>query len=111
MRGIAYNRPNLIHLPSFYSDLFSYYVQKKCKFCSKFLTTAHVCLICGEHFCYNHCDSMESFIIDHQTKCGLSLMPLLNINSSFIYIIRGDMVAKWASLYLDEHGEEDFNLL
>ncbi len=113
MKEIIYNSPNLLHLPSFYSDLFTYYSQKKCPFCSKTPKEPAVCLICGEHLCYKTsccCDSMQTLIKDHTSNCGSGVMLLLNINSTYIYIIRGKRCAAWASLYLDEHGEEDRDL-
>ena len=39
--------------------------------------------------------------------CGAGTLVILNINSTYVFIVRGKRCAPWASLYLDEHGEED----
>jgi E3 ubiquitin-protein ligase UBR3 len=113
MKSILYECPKLLDLPQIYSELFSSYSQKKCNFCSKVPKEPTVCLICGEHLCYKTsacCDSMKNLIQDHSSNCGSGVMILLNINSTYIYILRGKRSAAWASLYLDEHGEEDRDL-
>lgn len=46
----------------------------------------------------------------HVNACGAGTLILLNINSTYVHIVRGKRCAPWASLYLDEHGEEDRDL-
>lgn len=113
MKSISYKGPNLFELPDLYSELFSYYSQKKCNFCFKVLKEPAVCLVCGEHMCFkasNCCDSMKKLNQDHSLNCGAGVIILLNINSTYVYIQRVKRCAAWASLYLDEHGEEDRDL-
>lgn len=113
MKDIRYNDPSLLELPTMYSDLFSYYSQKKCRFCLKIIKDPSVCLICGEHLCSKTsycCDEMKRFNNEHKNDCSSGTIILLNINSTYINIVRGKRCAAWASLYLDEHGEEDKDL-
>ena len=46
----------------------------------------------------------------HLKECGAGTVIFININSTYVYILRGKRYASWASLYLDEHGEEDRDL-
>jgi E3 ubiquitin-protein ligase UBR3 len=108
-----YHFPTLLELPHLYSDLFSYYSTKKCTYCSKIPKETGICLLCGVQFCYkNHycCDSMKEFNKKHLNFCGAQTLVLLNINSTYVFVIRGKRCAPWASLYLDDHGEEDRDL-
>ena len=108
-----YHFPTLLELPHLYSDLFSYYSTKKCTYCLKIPKETGICLLCGVQFCYkNHycCDSIKEFNKKHLNFCGAQTLVLLNINSTYVFVIRGKRCAPWASLYLDEHGEEDRDL-
>ena len=98
MKSILYECPKLLDLPQLYSELFSSYSQRKCNFCSKVPKEPFVCLICGEHLCYKTsvcCDSMKNLIQEHSSNCGSGVMILLNINSTYIYILRGKRSAAW----------------
>ena len=53
---------------------------------------------------------MKEFNKKHQNTCGAGTLVILNINSTYVMILRGKRCAPWASLYLDEHGEEDRDL-
>jgi hypothetical protein len=53
---------------------------------------------------------MKDFNKKHLNFCGAQTLVLLNINSTYVFVIRGKRCAPWASLYLDEHGEEDRDL-
>lgn len=108
-----YNFPQLLELPKLYSDLFSYYLVKKCEFCSKVPKETAICLVCGAQLCYKSqycCDSLKEFNKRHLNQCGAGTLVLLNINSTYVFIMRNKRCAAWASLYLDEHGEEDRDL-
>jgi hypothetical protein len=107
MQEIVYSDPSLLKLPKLYSDLFSYYSQRKCSFCSQKPKESAICLICGEHLCYFDCEQMHSLIFEHKNNCGNGTMLLMNINSSYINIIHDFRFSAFPSLYLDEHGEED----
>lgn len=108
-----YHYPQLLSLPKLYSDLFNFYHNKKCMYCNKTPKETIVCLICGaqlsykSHFC---CDRMREMNKRHVDYCGSGTLVLLNINSTYVLIVRGKRCASWVSLYLDEHGEEDRDL-
>jgi len=109
----TYSPPDLLQLPHLYSDLFSYYLTKKCQFCSRVPKETGVCLMCGAQVCYKAnccCDQMRDFNKRHVSSCGAGTFILININSTYVFVIRNKRCAPWASLYLDEHGEEDRDL-
>jgi E3 ubiquitin-protein ligase UBR3 len=109
----SYKYPDLLELPRLYSDLFNYYSSKKCEFCDKMPKETVVCLLCGARVCYKShycCEMMRNFCRHHLTSCGANSLPLININTTVVFVVRGKRCAPWASLYLDEHGEEDQNL-
>ena len=111
MKEIVYYRPNLIELPTLYSDLFSYYSKKNCRFCAKTPKESAICLICGEHICFYDCESMQKLIIEHKNGvCGSGVLILMDVNSTYIKLLRDIRLTAWPSLYLDDHGEEDMNL-
>lgn len=53
---------------------------------------------------------MKEFNKKHINSCGAGTLILLNINSTYVFIIRNKRCAAYASLYLDDHGEEDRDL-
>ena len=108
-----YSFPRLLQLPYLYSDLFCYYSNKKCQFCAKIPKETGICLVCGVQIVYKTnycCDSMREFNKRHLNTCGAGTLVILNINSTYVIVLRGKRCAPWASLYLDEHGEEDRDL-
>lgn len=108
-----YHFPQLVKLPHSYSDLFNRYLNKKCKFCSKVPKELAVCLVCGNELCFKCnfcCDMMRDSNKKHTNLCGAGTLILLHINSTYVFIERNKRSAVWASLYLDEHGEEDKDL-
>lgn len=114
--GLSFNEyhfPRLLELPYQYSDLFGYYSLKTCMFCNRTPKETAICLLCGAHISYKThacCDQMQQFNKGHYNTCGAGTFVLININSTSVYLWRGKKCAPWASLYLDEHGEEDPNL-
>jgi hypothetical protein len=108
-----YHTPQLLALPNLYSDLFSFYLNKKCAHCGKVPKDTGVCLVCGAQITYKShhcCETTRDANKRHMNSCGSGTLILLNINSTYVYIFRGRRCALWASLYLDEHGEEDRDL-
>ncbi len=56
------------------------------------------------------CEQMKVLNKTHLKDCGAGTVMFININSTYVHIQRGKRYASWASLYLDEHGEEDRDL-
>ena len=86
---------------------------RQCAHCGKVPKETAVCLVCSEQISYKThycCETMREHNKRHVTACGSGTLILLNINSTYVFIIRGKRCAPWASLYLDEHGEEDRDL-
>ena len=110
---VDYDLPDLLELPALYSDLFSYYLNKPCKYCRKVPKETAVCLVCGAQISYKShscCDLMREFNKRHVNECGAGTCVLISINSTLVFVVRVKRCASWASLYLDEHGEEDRDL-
>ena len=102
----CYHAPELLQLPYLYSDLFSYYLNKKCQFCSRVPKETGICLLCGAQVCYKTnycCDQMRDFNKKHVNACGAGTFILINVNSTYVIVIRGKRCAPWASLYLGTH--------
>jgi len=95
----------LLPLPHLYQEIFSKYLNSKCKVCSSISTTPALCLICGAIVCADNCT------FEHVNECGCGVGMVLLINNTTVQIImRGDRICLWGSPYLDEHGEEDTDL-
>jgi len=109
---ITYKRPTLLDLPAFYADIFCYYSQKKCRYCSRVPKESAVCLVCGAHLSLKSscCDQMRSAFKIHLNECGAGTSILLSVYSTYVFIVRSKRFISWASVYLDDHGEEDKDL-
>lgn len=110
MKEIVYSDPDLIELPTLYSDLHSFFSQKKCKVCLKSPIESSICLICGEHFSYYQCRETHEVVTKHNSNCRNGFLILMDIKSTVIKVIRNYRLTAFPSIYLDEHGEEDINL-
>jgi len=46
----------------------------------------------------------------HAQACGFGTCVFLQLSNSLVHIVADGFIASWGSLYLDEHGEEEYNL-
>lgn len=53
----------------------------------------------------------NSRCVQHATECSRSVGFVLHLSSTLVLVVSGRRYAFWGSLYLDEHGEEDRNLI
>ena len=98
--GAAEFWPTIVaSLAPVYQKIFTQYLSSsKCTKCSE-QRSELLCLLCGLHSC-------SPCYVRHACSRG-GFGVYMHIPSSFVYIVDGSMFAKWGSLYLDSHGEED----
>jgi len=110
---LVWKRPSLLRLPALYDQLFMFYHQRQCRFCSKVPKDPSICLICGTLVCMreNCCRSESCWeAVFHSNICGAGTAIYLACNSSTVIVIRGKRACVWGSVYLDHFGEEDRDL-
>lgn len=103
--------PHLMALPHEYDVIFQYYRKKKCTKCHSVPELPAVCLICGQFVGFKNLCCSASGAVIHAKACGSGTCVLLDVNRCQVVIIRGPRATLWGSVYLDEHGEEDRDLL
>ncbi|KAL9652603.1 hypothetical protein ABK040_015566 [Willaertia magna] len=112
----GYNNPfSFVKLPQRYEDIFLKYHNMQCPTCGKKLETPVMCLITGEMVWLRKCTSCEKhytkgkltrYIQEKLSNCGLFLV----VPWSCLLLMREGRNSFLSSVYLDEHGEEDFEL-
>ncbi|CAM6028185.1 unnamed protein product [Sphagnum balticum] len=102
----------LMKLPLLYQELLWQSSQENCQSCREVPDEAALCLICGNYFCckmeYYYGKSGEcSRHADKEYACiGIFLL----MRSTEVLLMRGNRACNLPSLYLDQHGEEDYAL-
>ncbi|CAF0978507.1 unnamed protein product, partial [Didymodactylos carnosus] len=107
--------PRLVDLPPTFESLFRECHKLKCPNCKQVVSFPVLCLICGTVYPTEHsetkcCDRRTRSAKQHIIECSGGLNLSISIDSSKTLIQRENKYAKTASLYLDEHGEEDVDL-
>ncbi|XP_033116323.1 E3 ubiquitin-protein ligase UBR3-like [Anneissia japonica] len=113
LNHINFLAPHLIQLPQEFSKLFQYYSKLTCSLCTAVRRSPTLCLVCGSLVslhttCCKQRPSNEG--LSHAQQCGSGTAIYLSIDSSNIYIFRGERSCMWSSIYLDHYGEEDSGL-
>ncbi|KAJ8025030.1 E3 ubiquitin-protein ligase UBR3 [Holothuria leucospilota] len=113
----VFNLPRLMRLPEDYSQLFEYYRRQICKECNTKPHKPAICLVCGKLVCWGSpcCIQVKGSRkytegILHAKECGSDTAVYLEVDSSVTLLVQGQRLCRWASLYLDSHGEEDRGL-
>ncbi|PIK35506.1 putative E3 ubiquitin-protein ligase UBR3-lik e [Apostichopus japonicus] len=113
----VFNLPRLIRLPKEYSQVFEFYRRQVCRKCSTKPRKPMICLVCGKLVCwasdccvlFKHSKKFGEGIA-HARDCGSLAAIYLDVDSSLTVLVQGQRLCRWASLYLDSHGEEDRGL-
>ncbi|PIK49589.1 putative E3 ubiquitin-protein ligase UBR3 [Apostichopus japonicus] len=113
----VFNCPRLIRLPKEYSQVFEFYRRQVCRKCSTKPRKPMICLVCGKLVCwasdccvlFKHSKKFGEGIA-HARDCGSLAAIYLDVDSSLTVLVQGQRLCRWASLYLDSHGEEDRGL-
>ncbi|KAH9567595.1 hypothetical protein CY35_03G035000 [Sphagnum magellanicum] len=103
----------LMKLPLLYQELLWQSSQENCQSCGKVPDEAALCLICGNYFCckmeyyYGESGECSRRHADKEYACiGIFLL----MRSTEVLLMRGNRACNLPSLYLDQHGEEDYAL-
>jgi hypothetical protein len=104
----------LTPLPSVYQDLLWRSIREMCKVCGNVPLDAAFCLICGDLLCF------KSKCSGHATEHGVcsthaeeeyaGIGIFLLMRTTQVLLMRGNRVCTLPSIYLDQHGEEDYEL-
>jgi hypothetical protein len=103
----------LTPLPSVYQDLL-WSIPKMCKVCGNVPIDAAFCLICGDLLCFK--SKCSGHAAEHgvcsthaeQEYAGIGIFLLMRTTQ--VLLMRGNRVCTLPSIYLDQHGEEDYEL-
>ncbi|KAI4354491.1 hypothetical protein L6164_003346 [Bauhinia variegata] len=101
----------LMRLPHVYQDLLQRCVKQRCPECKATLEESALCLFCGRLCCskWKSCCS-RSACQNHAMACGAGTGVFLLIRRTTILLQRSARQAPWPSPYLDEFGEEDYDM-
>eukprot|EP00913_Durusdinium_trenchii_P021839 g20521.t1 len=53
---------------------------------------------------------MVGEVTQHAQVCGFGTCVFLQLSNSLVHIVADGFITCWGSLYLDGHGEEEYNL-
>ncbi|RDX80983.1 E3 ubiquitin-protein ligase PRT6 [Mucuna pruriens] len=101
----------LMRLPEVYQDLLQRCIKQRCPECKSVLDEPALCLLCGT-LCspsWKIC-CRESGCQTHAATCGAGTGVFLLIRRTTILLQRSARQAPWPSPYLDDFGEEDFEM-
>lgn len=107
-----------------YQKFYTQFVHARCTLCKSSPSIPTLCLLCGTFLCCNsECcrrpqatsgeeDSMTSSgeVTTHARACGFGTCVFLQLSNSLVHVVADGFIACWGSLYLDSHGEEEYNL-
>ncbi|KAI4356477.1 hypothetical protein L6164_000499 [Bauhinia variegata] len=101
----------LMRLPHVYQDLLRRCIKQRCPDCKAFLQEPALCLLCGKLCCPNWKPCCRpSGCQAHAKACGAGTAVFLLVKRTTILLQRSARQAPWPSPYLDEFGEEDFDM-
>lgn len=101
-----------------YQRFYTQFVHARCTVCQTSPPIPTLCLLCGTFLCCNseccrrHGGSGEMLgeVTHHAQSCGFGTCVFLQLSNSLVHIVTDGYIACWGSLYLDGHGEEEYNL-
>jgi hypothetical protein len=104
----------LTPLPSVYQDLLWRSIREKCKVCGNVPMNAAFCLICGDLLCFtSKCSdpaAEHGVCSTHAEQEYAGIGIFLHMRTTQVLLMRGNRVCTLPSIYLDQHGEEDYEL-
>lgn len=102
-----------------YQKFYTQFVHARCTVCRSSPPIPTLCLLCGAFLCCNseccrHPDGESGTtlgeVTQHAQTCGFGTCIFLQLSNSLVHIVADGFIACWGSLYLDCHGEEEYNL-
>ncbi|CAK9038777.1 unnamed protein product [Durusdinium trenchii] len=102
-----------------YQKFYTQFVHARCTVCKTSSSIPTLCLLCGTFLCCNsECcrrplgenGQMVGEVTQHAQVCGFGTCVFLQLSNSLVHIVADGFITCWGSLYLDGHGEEEYNL-
>jgi len=100
-----------------YQKFYTQFVHARCTVCKTSSSIPTLCLLCGTFLCCNsECCRREvdgqvlGEVTQHAQVCGFGTCVFLQLSNSLVHIVADGFITCWGSLYLDGHGEEEYNL-
>eukprot|EP00930_Biecheleria_cincta_P036388 TRINITY_DN24968_c0_g1_i1.p1 TRINITY_DN24968_c0_g1~~TRINITY_DN24968_c0_g1_i1.p1 ORF type:complete len:914 (-),score=159.14 TRINITY_DN24968_c0_g1_i1:185-2926(-) len=96
-----------------YQKFYTQFVNARCTVCTTSSTIPTICLLCGTFLCCNsECCRRDGDgeVTRHAQTCGLGTCIFLQLSNSLVHVVADGFITCWGSLYLDGHGEEEYNL-
>jgi len=101
-----------------YQKFYTQFVHARCTVCGVAPNIPTLCLLCGTFLCCNSecCRKRDEGgqpvgeVTQHAQTCGFGTCIFLQLSNSLVHIVADGFIACWGSLYLDGHGEEEYNL-
>ncbi|CAE7781515.1 Ubr1 [Symbiodinium sp. CCMP2456] len=101
-----------------YQKFYTQFVHARCPVCTTTSSIPTLCLLCGTFLCCNsECcrregegGQMMGEVTQHAQVCGFGTCIFLQLSNSLVHIVSDGLITCWGSLYLDGHGEEEYNL-
>jgi len=101
-----------------YQKFYTQFVHARCTVCGVAPNIPTLCLLCGTFLCCNSecCRKRDEGgqpvgeVTQHAQTCGFGTCVFLQLSNSLVHIVADGFIACWGSLYLDGHGEEEYNL-
>jgi len=107
-----------------YQKFYTQYVHARCAVCKTSPPIPTLCLLCGTFLCCNSeccrrplanasgemAGQAWGEVTQHAQTCGFGTCIFLQLSNSLVHIVADGFIACWGSLYLDGHGEEEYNL-
>lgn len=101
-----------------YQKFYTQFVHARCPVCTTTSSIPTLCLLCGTFLCCNsECcrregegGQMMGEVTQHAQVCGFGTCIFLQLSNSLVHIVSDGLITCWGSLYLDGHGDEEYNL-
>eukprot|EP00929_Paragymnodinium_shiwhaense_P092362 TRINITY_DN5222_c0_g4_i1.p1 TRINITY_DN5222_c0_g4~~TRINITY_DN5222_c0_g4_i1.p1 ORF type:complete len:2068 (+),score=428.69 TRINITY_DN5222_c0_g4_i1:77-6280(+) len=112
-----------------YQKFYTQFVHARCTTCKTPPQIPALCLLCGTFLCcHSECcrsavdrtatgsgsptdgTTMIGEVTRHAQACGFGASVFLQLSNSLVHVVADGFIASWGSLYLDGHGEEEYNL-
>jgi len=117
---VAYRLTLPIVTGRIYQKFYTQFVHARCPACRTAPSIPTLCLLCGTFLCCNSECCRRSTpgeavlasgeVTQHAQQCAFGMCVFLQLSNSLVHIVADSFIACWGSLYLDGHGEEEYNL-
>eukprot|EP00478_Filoreta_tenera_P001665 GABV01001699.1.p1 GENE.GABV01001699.1~~GABV01001699.1.p1 ORF type:complete len:204 (-),score=25.03 GABV01001699.1:9-620(-) len=102
-----------LEFPSLYQPFYTKQLGRKCRICGRVPETPALCFLCGELVCFGNECCAQGAVHEgyrHAGRCARGTCIFLLLRETLTYICAGSRRTLSSSIFLDEHGEEDYML-